>query len=193
MKIPYIYSIILSKCVYKGGSGMLIVEHLYLTRYTMGLFPFFHDKQMWTKVLEEDGEIIVKQKPMEIIEQSCLYYGASLRGRKDGARHIIGTSHKAPIAVEPTNEIFFFPTISPMNPQCVWLSHLHIRHHEHVQGGKTRITFSNGTIVELCISHHSFINQLHRTAQLRTKMNERIEARERKMMYLLYLREKEWS
>ncbi len=50
----------------------------------------------------------MKQSPMDIIEQSCLYYGASLRGRKDGSKHIIGTSHKAPIAVEPTNEIFFF-------------------------------------------------------------------------------------
>ncbi len=172
---------------------MLIVEHLHITRYTMALFPLFYDEHIWTKVLEEDGEIIVKKSPIEMMEQSCLYYGASLKGRREGTKHMIGISHKAPIAVEPANEIFFFPTISPNDPQCIWLSHLHIRHHEHIQLGKTRVIFSNGMDMTLCISHHSFVNQLHRTAQLRTKMNERIEARERKMMYLLYLREKELS
>ncbi|MGX1900473.1 competence protein ComK [Thermolongibacillus altinsuensis] len=172
-------------------SEFLVVNDFAASRYTMGIFPIHHHTSVWSKVIEEDGEYMVQMRPIDVIEQSCLYYGASLKGRKDGTKEIIGISHKAPLAIEPSNEIFFFPTISPSDPQCIWLSHLHIHHHEHAALGKTRVTFSNGHIIELNISHHSFVNQLHRTAQLRTKLRERLEARERKLAYMFHLREKE--
>jgi competence protein ComK len=172
-------------------SEFIVVNDFAVSRYTMGVFPIHHSTSVWSKVVEEDGEYVVKKRPIEVIEKSCLYYGASLKGRKDGTKEIIGISHKAPLAIEPENEIYVFPTISPSDPQCIWLSHLHIRHHEHAALGKTRIVFRNGQAIELPVSHHSFVNQLHRTAQLRTKLRERLEARERKLEYMLRMKKEQ--
>ncbi len=114
-------------------------------------------------------------------------------GRKEGTRAIIGITHKAPIAVEPLNEIYVFPTTSPNAPRCVWLSHIHVFQYEPSKEEQTVVYFKNEKSILLEVSYHSFVNQLYRTAQLRTKLSERIEARERKMQYLFRMdRSKEW-
>ncbi|RAK19513.1 competence protein ComK [Anoxybacillus vitaminiphilus] len=172
----------------------LLLDEFIVSRYTIAVLPYHHSGFRYSKVIEEDGEYIVKMKPIEIIKQSCHYYGSSLKGRKDGTREIIGVTHKAPIAIEPLNEIYFFPTTSPNDPRCVWLSHFHVFKYEPMQGEKTCVYFNHEKSIYLDVSYHSFVNQLYRTAQLRTKLSERMEARERKLQYLYRMdRTKGWT
>jgi competence protein ComK len=172
----------------------ILLDDFIVSRYTIAILPHHLSELCYSKVIEEDGEYIVKRKPIDIIERSCHYYGSSLKGRKDGTREIIGVTHKAPIAIEPLNEIYFFPTISPNDPRCVWLSHIHIFKYEPLQGEQTLVYFKNEKNLHLDVSFHSFVNQLYRTAQLRTKLSERMEARERKLQYLYRMdRAKGWT
>lgn len=161
-----------------------IIDGFIMTRYTMAILPHLGSGQCYSKVIEEDGEYIVKKRPIDIIERSCGYYGASLKGRKEGTKAIIGITHKAPIAVEPLNEIYVFPTASPNDEHCVWISHMHVMKYEPSHRERTIVYLKNNKTICLDVSYHSFVNQLYRTAQLRTKLSERMEARERKMQYL---------
>ncbi|ANB57782.1 comK family protein [Anoxybacillus sp. B7M1] len=171
----------------------IVLNDFIVSRYTMVILPHhFHDHH-YTKVIEEDGEYIVKMKPIEIISRSCYYYGSSLKGRKEGTKEIIGITHKPPIAIEPLNEIYVFPTTSPNDIRCVWISHMHVLEYEPSRGDTTTVYFKNDKSVCLDISYYSFVNQLYRTAQLRTKLSERMEARERKMQYLFRMDQtKDW-
>jgi competence protein ComK len=172
----------------------IVLDEFIVSRYTMAILPHHFHEHRYSKVIEEDGEYIVKMKPLDIIARSCHYYGSSLKGRKEGTKEIIGITHKAPIAIEPLNEIYVFPTTSPNDPRCVWLSHIHVFKYEPSRGERTMVYFKNEKSICLEVSYHSFVNQLYRTAQLRTKLSERMEARERKMQYLFRMdRTKDWT
>ena len=75
-----------------------------------------------SKVIEKSRSFIVEQPPMRIIDKSCRYFGSSYQGRFLGTKNLIGISHKAPIIIEETREIIFFPTNSPRQYNCAWIS-----------------------------------------------------------------------
>src|SRR5699024_10195846 len=81
-------------------------------------------------VLEADSSYIVTRPSTRLIDFSCAYFGSSLKGRQDGTKTICGITHKAPISIDPSSGMYFFPTASPTNALCSWISHSHI---ENVQ------------------------------------------------------------
>ncbi|MGW6301078.1 competence protein ComK [Peribacillus butanolivorans] len=108
----------------------------------------------------------------------------SSKGRKDGTKQLINITHKAPIAIDPTSSIFFFPTTSPLRPQCIWLSHEHVVSYDRLDSKHTKVTFRNKQTIDIEVSCSSFENQLHRTSFLKTKLIQRIEETKRKSFYL---------
>ena len=75
-----------------------------------------------TKVLEEDRVFVIKKSSTDIINHSCKYFGSSLLGRKEGTKALTGVSYKAPIIIEETQSIIFFPTSSPRFDNCSWIN-----------------------------------------------------------------------
>jgi competence protein ComK len=166
---------------------MKFIREYEVNRYTMAVLPERKDEHFFSRVMEVDGEYIVAMKPIEIIERSCKFFGSSLQGRREGTKELMGITHKAPIVIDPSNVIYLFPTVSPNRPQCAWISHAYVLHHQSAGFEKTLVTFTNKQTVELPVSEGSFENQLYRTAQLRTIISSRVEAsRERNMQFLLY-------
>ena len=53
-------------------------------------------------VYEDDDRYIIEQSPFEIMENSCRYFGSTYRGRKDGAKDILGAEYKVPIIIDDT-------------------------------------------------------------------------------------------
>ena len=74
-----------------------------------------------TRVYEEERSFVVDQPANEIMEESCAYFGSSLSGRRKGTEKLIGASYKAPVIVEETKNIIFFPTSSHKSNSCSWL------------------------------------------------------------------------
>ena len=74
------------------------------------------------KLIEKTKTFVVDLTPMKIIENSCAYFGSSYQGRFLGTKNLIGISHKAPIIIEESREIIFFPTNSPRIYECAWIS-----------------------------------------------------------------------
>ncbi len=154
--------------------------------YTMTILPILLENKLCSRIIEIDEELIVKMKPIEVVDRSCKYFGSSLKGRKEGTRELMGITHKPPIIIEPSNQIFLFPTASPSSTECAWLSHSHIIKHSPAGNGTTNITFRNKKIINFDISKGSFENQLFHTAQLRTIISSRMEKKERRMNFFVH-------
>ncbi|WP_339244051.1 competence protein ComK [Bacillus sp. FSL K6-0998] len=158
---------------------------------TMAVLPLGEGEKPASKILETDRTFRVNMKPFQIIERSCRYFGSSYAGRKAGTYEVIKVSHKPPIMVDHSNNIFLFPTFSSTRPQCGWLSHAHVHEFCAAKYDNTFVTFVNGETLELPVSITSFENQVYRTAWLRTKFIDRIEgnAMQKRQEFMLYPKE----
>ncbi|WP_010283473.1 competence protein ComK [Bacillus timonensis] len=152
---------------------------------TMAVLPIEMGKNTCSRVLEVEGEYVVAMKPTEIVDRSCRYFGSSLKGRQEGTREIMGVTHKAPIIVEASNKIFLFPTTSPTKQDCAWLSHNFVSDWRYSVHEKTTVIFTNKQAIELQISKGSFQNQLHRTAQLRTIVSNRMDKQNKRINFVI--------
>ncbi|WP_164669547.1 competence protein ComK [Virgibacillus doumboii] len=128
-----------------------------------------------TCVLEEQEEYYVQHTPSKIIDYACKFFGSSLRGRQDGTRDVCGITHKAPISIDPSSGMYFFPTTSPTNPKCSWIAHSHIDKVNKGPEHYTEVKFKNGKSVLLDVSYGSMLNQVQRTAQFRFLLDNRIK------------------
>lgn len=132
---------------------------------------------IYSRVLEVEEEFVIPLKPVKVIDQSCKYFGSSLKGRQEGTKAITGITYKPPIAIDPTSDIYMFPTNSPRSHQCTWIAHSYISHSQPSNEGQTVVTFVNGQSITLDISFRSFENQLNRTAQFRYLLSKRLYAK----------------
>lgn len=132
------------------------------------------NKKTTTKIMEEQAEFIVDLVPSKVIDYACKFFGSSLKGRRAGTREVCGITHKAPICIDPTSGMYFFPTASPANPDCSWLAHSHISHMNQTEDHCTEVIFKSGQRIIVEVSYGSMVNQLQRTAQYRYLLDNRI-------------------
>ncbi|WP_033445528.1 competence protein ComK [Ornithinibacillus scapharcae] len=133
------------------------------------------DGNVQTYVLEEEAEYMVEHSPSKLIDHACRFFGSSLKGRQEGTRDICGITHKAPISIDPSSGMYFFPTSSPSNVTCSWIAHTHINHVNRTDERATEIVFKSGKKITIDASYGSIMNQIHRTAQFRYLLDNRIK------------------
>lgn len=122
---------------------------------TLAIMP----DDVWSSmVLEDDFKYEVNKTPLEILDYSCKYFGSSYPGRKDGSKDILNSSYKLPILVEDTRNIIFFPTSSPLDDSCTWISLGNIKDYRKVGKNKTEILFKNNKVMTVDVSYYSFNN-----------------------------------
>ncbi|MCH1626855.1 competence protein ComK [Fredinandcohnia quinoae] len=156
-----------------------------INRYTMAILPVMIGNDLFSRIIEVEDEFIVAMKPIEIVDRSCRYYGSSLKGRREGTKEMMGITHKAPIIIEASNKIYFFPTASPRIPRCAWLSHIYILDKNYAGHEKTNVIFTTKKSIQINVSLGSFESQLYRTAQLRTVMSNRMDLKDKKMNFIM--------
>ena len=161
------------------------IEEYEVNPFTMFIKPIAYGSKIYSEIFEVEDEFLSPFKPLDIIRNSCEYYGSDYEGRRNGTKQLVGYAHKIPIAIDPTNRIFFFPTTSPSRQECIWISHEHVKDYERVNPQETLILFNNNQSFKFPVSCSSIISQLERTAYLRTKLMQRIEYNEKKSFYLL--------
>lgn len=136
---------------------------------TLAVLPFKNDK---SKIYENDKVFIVNQSVNKIMDSSCEYFGSSLSGRQKGTSKLIGITHKAPIIVEESKEIIFFPTTSPRIEKCSWIS---LNNLEKVikNQEKNILIFKNDITIETDISYGIINNQILRATRLESVLRSR--------------------
>lgn len=137
---------------------------------TLAIMPVDSEK---SKVFEDELQYIIEEKPFQIMDDSCKYFGSSYRGRKEGAKSILGDGYKIPILVEDSRNIVFFPTISPGDKDCIWLASRKIKKIEYLDEFNSKVIFDNNQEILVPISYRSLENQLLRATRLESVVRNR--------------------
>ncbi len=146
-----------------------MVENYEINSSTLAIVPISKNV---SKVIEEEDIITVNKTTTEIIDNSCKFFGSSYLGRHEGTKNLIGINYKAPIVIEESNDIIFFPTSSPRFDNCYWISLKKILKYNK-EKGKTTIIFKNGYELPINISAGSLENQILRSTLLESVLRSR--------------------
>ncbi len=128
-----------------------------------------------SRVIEKEREFFINKSTINIIEESCKYYGCTYDGRCEGTKNLLNYSYKLPIMIEESKSLIFFPTASPKYAKCSWIS-LHEIDKFYKQKEGTKILFKNGYSLDIDCSFETIENQLMRATRLDCVMKERKNA-----------------
>lgn len=143
---------------------------------TLAIIP----DDIWNSIVVEDNcDYEVSGKPLEIVDYSCKYFGSSYPGRKEGSKDVLNSSYKLPIVVEDTRNLVFFPTTSPTDDDCSWISLKNIKEYRRIDDLNTEVEFKNGKVITVGISYNSFNNQVLRASRLESILRNRREKAEK--------------
>ena len=124
-------------------------------------------------VYEDEERYLIEEKPFQIMEESCKYFGSTYDGRKNSARDILGAEYKVPIIVEDSDNLIVFPTTSPQSDECIWISLHRVKKFEKIDGVNTKIIFDNNKEIIVPCSYRSIENQVSRASRLDLIMRSR--------------------
>lgn len=125
-----------------------------------------------TKVFEKNKTFTVNKEVLKIMEDSCSYFGSSLSGRQKGTEKLIGVSYKAPVIVEESKNIIFFPTTSPRTKNCNWISLNNLERY-YSKNNKIILEFKNKQKIMLNLSYGIIDNQILRATRLESVLRGR--------------------
>ncbi|WP_408011621.1 competence protein ComK [Pseudalkalibacillus sp. A8] len=134
----------------------------------MVILPHFDSfGNLYSLVIESEREFIVKRKPIDIMKDSCLYFGSSLQGRVEGAIHVKKFSRMVPIRVCYRSGIFFFPTQSSKSESCIWIAHSHVKEILRVDPEHCEVVLTNNKTVPVHATKAVMEAKVNRVAQYR--------------------------
>ena len=136
---------------------------------TLALIPIDNFK---TRIIEKNENYIINNNVYSIMENSCKYFGSSYEGRVVGSKNILGSTYKTPIIIEETQKIVFFPTESPLNEDCCWISLNNIENYV-ANDNQTDIFFFNKIKININMRYQNFNNQVLRATRLLTIIKKR--------------------
>ena len=137
---------------------------------TIAVIPLEYEK---TKVIEFEKEYIIDKKAYKIMDDSCIFYGSTYKGRIKAALNILNCAYKLPILIEESQNLIFFPTKSSLEEDCCWINFTFVKDVIKKEN-KSIITFINNSQLELDISKLSIENQITRSTKLSYILQKRI-------------------
>lgn len=146
-------------------------EKYIITNNTCALVPI--DKST-TRIIELNDTKTIKENTIQILSESCEYYGSTLDGRVKGSRSYLGQRYKLPIYIEETTEIIFFPTQSLNSPdRCIWISCNNFTNYK-AQDNNTIINFKDKREEIFPVSQFTVEMELVRATQIKMIKKQRI-------------------
>lgn len=136
---------------------------------TLAIIPINKKK---SKVYETDGVYVIEKNAKKIISENCEYFGSSYEGRKKGTMELIGVTHKAPILIEDSNNLIFFPTSSPRLNDCGWISLNNLESYQSYDE-ESIISFQNNLKLQVAVSNRILDNQVLRATRLESVIRKR--------------------
>lgn len=131
--------------------------------------------KLCTTVMKMDGAFDEELGPTALIDFNLRYYGSSLRGARDGAKMILGNGYMHPVIINERLGLYWFPSKSPFQSDCIWFALHQIKDSVAVGTNKTKIFFHNGSTITIDISRAVFDNKVHKTYKLKARMESRTD------------------
>ncbi len=145
------------------------MENYAINEETLAIIPLEKNKSM---VYELEESFQIDKNVTQIMEDSCRYFGSSLEGRRKGTETLIGVNYKAPIIVEETREIIFFPMASTRYQNPPWIGLKNLKCYYKTEEGIV-IEFENNKKIILDSSYNIVDNQILRATRLESALRGR--------------------
>ena len=127
-----------------------------------------------TKIIEKNKEFIVEKKAYSIMDDSCIFYGSTYKGRLSAAKSILNCAYKLPILVEESSKLIFFPTKSSLEDDCCWINFDYIQ--DIIKDrNNCIIKFNNNREIPINTSKLSIENQIARSTRLSYILSQRVD------------------
>ncbi len=141
---------------------------------TMYLKPVIYDGHIYSEIKEYNKTpFIINQRPLTLIEQSCLFYNTTYAARKEKTRIVADICQKPPIVLKPETGTYFFPTHGDRIKESHWFNLGMIQYYRRGKYEDTEIYFDDGTVLSLPASYHiintQFLHAVKLEYCLRTK------------------------
>lgn len=124
-----------------------------------------------SEIFEVNEHYLISKSSNKIMEDSCRYFGSTLDGRRKGTEYMIGVSYKAPVIVEESKELIFFPT-SNARENGNWIGLKYIKSY-YRDGENLVLVFQNDEKINLDISYGILDNQVMRATRLESALRGR--------------------
>ncbi len=146
------------------------IENYIINDETLLVMPYMDHR---SKVYELDGVFLVDREANDIIRDSCLYFGSSYEGRKEGTKHLINCEMKVPIIIEDTKLIIVFPTCSYRNSNNMWISYKNLLKYAKLDSDNSVLYFKDNNNITINVRYNIIDNQIIRCIKLESIFNKR--------------------
>ncbi|WP_421377956.1 competence protein ComK [Bacillus salacetis] len=144
-----------------------ILSSYTISKRTAALVPVKHPDSL-TLVIEIDTMFYVTKSPLTLIKEGCLQGYSSYEGRLESVKYYTGYQRKVPIPINPKQNIFAFPSLSPDAFECSWLFPAHIKSISPAKSEdmtiQSLVTLKNGKTIYMSESSAVLKKQMQRTA-----------------------------
>ena len=141
----------------------MLLDTYEINNETLLIMPVSGNK---SKIIEVDGEVIVNKSCLSIIKDSCLYFGSSYEGRRDGVKYATGVEMKVPILIEESRNILFFPISSCVHDDSIWISFKNLVRYFKVDAKSTKLMFNKNKTFVVDVKYNLVDNQYIRCIKL---------------------------
>ncbi|KAA0955514.1 competence protein [Sporosarcina sp. ANT_H38] len=153
---------------------MLHTNNFVLDYDTISFLPRYDESGCLRAIVRDvNGSFDVDLAPTLLMDYNLRYYGSSLRGATDGANMILGNGHMPPVIVNEKLGIYWIPSKSPYNGDCMWFALHHIKDYFDIGGNRTKIIFSDGSTQIIDISRSAFDLRVQKAYKLKGKIEYR--------------------
>ena len=127
-----------------------------------------------SKVITKDKDYRVKCASTEMVNNTCKFFGSNLMERMRMTKRLTNISVRAPIIVEETKNIVFFPLKSIREKNNIWISYNNIKSYDKYENA-VKVTFKGGKSVILDCSFYMLDNQVTRCLILDYEHQKRLK------------------
>jgi competence transcription factor ComK len=99
-----------------------------------------------------------KGKPLDFLESWTNTLGGGIMGSQSAFKRKLLIKQKIPVLVDPFRQIYFFPTLSPVNLDCIWVNASEIKSIK-TKGLNTEVIFKDESSLILSNGRRSIKKQ----------------------------------
>ena len=125
-----------------------------------------------TRIITYDSDYLVDMSARDIVNESCINFGNTMAQRINMTKSLVNIVSKAPILIEESRDIIFFPLKSPRLKNNIWVSFNNLNSYEKIEN-KTKLNFKGNKTILLDFSYYIFDNQVTKAILLHYEIKKR--------------------
>jgi len=129
----------------------------------------YYDQSLRQSKIITNHDQYYDKKPKELIEFLCNRYGLSIMGSLYAIKRSLNIHQKCPVLVHPLLQIYFFPTCSMNEMDCIWINSkqvMKVLKNDYM----TKIVFKNNTFILCNVGIRSIKKQIQRCEMMEDKI-----------------------